>query len=123
MALCNGVRDLKLIPHHPIHSHKYGPEAGHAAKLLGGTVHHAALVYVDVRGVGRKTIINSGKKGVKGVIKTRLASGEEVTIQTSEKDGTMTVVNGEAAQDLTIKVDQPAPPAYQVGAGPAPTPK
>lgn len=69
-----------------------------------------ALVYVDVRGVGRKTLINSGKKGLKGTIKTRLQSGEEITLRPEEgSNGTLQVGQGQQlSQDFTVQVDSPA---------------
>lgn len=70
-----------------------------------------ALVYVDVRGVGRKTLINSGKKGLKGTIKTRLQSGEEITLRPEEgSNGTLQLGQGQQlAQDLIVQVNSPAP--------------
>jgi hypothetical protein len=72
-----------------------------------------ALVYVDVRGVGRKTLINSGKKGIKGTIKTRLQSGEEITLKAEEgSNGTVQLGQGQQlAQDLTLQVNSPATPS------------
>jgi hypothetical protein len=68
-------------------------------------VHNVALVYVDVRGVGRKTLIQSGKKGLKGSFRTRLESGEEVTIKPEEG------ANGQFTQDLTVQVNSSANPS------------
>ena len=68
-------------------------------------MHNVALVYVDVRGVGRKTLIKSGKKGLKGSFRTRLESGEEVTIRPEEGS------NGQFTQDLTVQVNTPANPS------------
>ena len=60
------------------HSHKYGADAGHATALLGGSVRNVAVMYVDVRGVGRKAIV---KRTAKGVWKARMRNGEEVQLQ------------------------------------------
>ena len=59
-------------------SHKYGPEAGHATALLGGSVRNVAVVYIDVRGVGRKALL---KSTAKGFVKIKLRDGEEVRLQ------------------------------------------
>lgn len=59
-------------------SHKFGPDAGHATALLGGSVRNVAVVYIDVRGVGRRALL---KGTAKGFVKTRLTSGETVTLQ------------------------------------------
>jgi spartin len=88
--------------------HKYGPEAERAAQLLGGSVHNVALVYVDVRGVGRKTLIKSGKKGMKGVIKTRLESGEEVILKPEGEGEIQLAHGGKVSQDVTVQLDKPS---------------
>lgn len=44
-------------------AHKYGPEAGQAVRGVGDSVHNAALVYIDVRGVSRRALIKSAGKG------------------------------------------------------------
>jgi len=59
-------------------SHKYGPEAGHATALLGGSVRNVAVVYIDVRGVGRSALL---KSTAKGFVKIKLKNGEEVRLQ------------------------------------------
>jgi hypothetical protein len=58
--------------------HKLGPEAGRATALLGGSVRNVVVVYIDVRGVGRRALL---KGTAKGFVKARLASGEEVKLQ------------------------------------------
>lgn len=57
---------------------RYGDEAGHATALLGGTVRNVALVYVDVRGIGRRGIL---KATARGWVKARLRGGQEVRLQ------------------------------------------
>jgi hypothetical protein len=59
-------------------AHKYGNDAGNATALVGSTVRNVVLVYVDVRGVGRRGLL---KTTAKGVVKARLRSGETVRIQ------------------------------------------
>lgn len=61
--------------------HKYGPDAGHATALIGGSVRNVAVVYIDVRGVGRRALL---KSTAKGFIKTRMKDGRQVTLQGSE---------------------------------------
>jgi spartin len=84
-------------------SHKYGAEAGEATRILGGSVRNVALVYVDVRGVGRKTLFKSTAKGFKGVVKTRLADGKEVTITGQDENGNLKIADGDhAAAEVTV---------------------
>ncbi|KAI5454916.1 hypothetical protein NCC49_002192 [Naganishia albida] len=103
--------------------HKYGAEAGEATRILGGSVRNVALVYVDVRGVGRKTLFKSTAKGFKGVVKTRLADGKEVTITGQDENGNLKIADGDhAARDVTValqgvgleeKVTPPQAQGYQ----------
>lgn len=74
--------------------HKYGEEAGQATALWGGSVRNVAVVYVDVRGVGRKAIL---KSTAKGFVKARLKNGEVVQLQGEGREGEegMEVVEGE----------------------------
>ena len=44
-------------------AHKYGQDAGQAVRGVGDSVHNAALVYIDVRGVSRRALIKSAGKG------------------------------------------------------------
>ena len=77
-------------------SHKYGADAGHATTLLGGSVRNVAVMYVDVRGVGRKAIV---KRTAKGVWKAKMRSGEEIQLQgEGEKVDGMIVEAGEIEQ-------------------------
>lgn len=75
--------------------HKFGPEAGHATALLGGSVRNVAVVYIDVRGVGRKALLTGTAKGF---VKARLRSGEEVQLQAGgvQGPGGIAVEAGEA---------------------------
>lgn len=85
--------------------HKYGAEAAEATRIIGGSVRNVALVYVDVRGVGRKTLFKSTAKGFKGVVKTRLTNGKEVTITGQDENGNLKIADGEhAAQDVTVGI-------------------
>ncbi len=72
------------------YSHKYGPEAGHATALLGGSVRNVAVVYIDVRGVGRRALL---KSSAKGFVKARLRNGEEIRLQ------------GEGRENAGVQVD------------------
>jgi hypothetical protein len=58
--------------------HKFGAEAGHATALAGGAVRNVAVVYIDVRGIGRKALL---KGTAKGFVKARLQNGETVVLQ------------------------------------------
>ncbi|KAG6898240.1 hypothetical protein C0992_002254 [Termitomyces sp. T32_za158] len=47
----------------------YGPEAAETSQLLAGTARNAGLVYVDLRGIGRRAILKrAGKQFIKGRI-------------------------------------------------------
>lgn len=59
-------------------AHRYGHDAGQAVAYAGGSVRNAVLVYVDVRGVGRRGVL---KATAKGWVKARLRSGETVALQ------------------------------------------
>jgi len=90
--------------------HKYGPEAAQATQLLGGSVRNVAIVYVDVRGVGRQALL---KRTAKGFVKTTLKSGSKVRLQTQEKGmgGQITMSDGEVVQPTAeIQVEAPTPP-------------
>ncbi len=86
------------------YSHKYGPEAAQATQLLGGSVRNVALVYVDVRGIGRQALL---KSTAKGFVKTTLKSGNKVRLQAHEKNGSaqITMADGEVVQPtVTLEV-------------------
>jgi hypothetical protein len=57
---------------------RYGNDAGAAVAYTGASVRNAVLVYVDVRGVGRKSIL---KATAKGYVKARMKNGETVHLQ------------------------------------------
>ncbi|KAF8913427.1 hypothetical protein CPB85DRAFT_1375636 [Mucidula mucida] len=47
--------------------HKYGDQAGQNSEMMVGTARNVALVYVDMKGIGRKAILKTmGKEYVKG---------------------------------------------------------
>ncbi|KAG6845211.1 hypothetical protein H0H87_012538 [Tephrocybe sp. NHM501043] len=47
--------------------HKYGPEAAETSQLLTGTARNVGLVYVDMRGIGRRALLKSaGKQFIRG---------------------------------------------------------
>ncbi|KAJ7253389.1 senescence-associated protein-domain-containing protein [Mycena haematopus] len=52
--------------------HKYGPEAAESSLLVAGTAQNLALVYIDMRGIGRRALLRrAGKEFVKGRISQR----------------------------------------------------
>ena len=51
--------------------HKYGPDAAHASLLVAGTAKNVGLVYVDMRGIGRRALLR--RAGVH-LVKGRLSS-------------------------------------------------
>lgn len=97
--------------------HKFGPEAGHATALLGGSVRNVAVVYIDVRGVGRKALL---KGTAKGFVKARLKSGETVQLQAGgvEGPGGVEVEAGEVekGEKGTVVVGMPQVGPAAVGA-------
>lgn len=56
---------------------KYGNDAGAAVAYTGASVRNAVLVYVDVRGIGRRSVL---KATAKGWVKARLKNGETVQL-------------------------------------------
>jgi spartin len=58
-------------------THKYGPEAGRAVGMVGDSVKNVAVVYIDMRGVGRRALL---KVAGKRVIKAKMG-GKEVVFQ------------------------------------------
>jgi len=53
--------------------HRYGPEAGSSTVLLAGTARNVALVYIDMRGIGRKALL---KMAAKEYIKAEFEKGK-----------------------------------------------
>ncbi|PPQ97954.1 hypothetical protein CVT26_003103 [Gymnopilus dilepis] len=51
--------------------HKYGPEAAHSSMLMTGTARNVGLVYVDMRGIGRRALL---RRAGKEFVKARLGS-------------------------------------------------
>ncbi|GMK57889.1 hypothetical protein CspeluHIS016_0407230 [Cutaneotrichosporon spelunceum] len=59
----------------------YGNEAGAAVAYTGASVRNAVLVYIDVRGVARRSIF---KATAKGYIKARMKYGDKPTYRNNE---------------------------------------
>jgi spartin len=55
-------------------THKYGTAAGENAALAARTARNIVLVYVDVRGLGRRVIV---KRATKAWVKGRVAKARE----------------------------------------------
>ncbi|TFK60001.1 hypothetical protein BDN72DRAFT_850918 [Pluteus cervinus] len=55
-----------------IMQHKYGTEVAESSRLMAGTARNIALVYVDIRGVGRRALL---KKAGKQYVKAKVSSG------------------------------------------------
>jgi spartin len=51
--------------------HKYGPEAAESSLLVAGTARNVGLVYVDMKGIGRRALL---RKAGKGLVDGRLRS-------------------------------------------------
>ncbi|KAG6850407.1 hypothetical protein H0H93_013632 [Arthromyces matolae] len=63
--------------------HKYGPEAAESSQLLTGTARNVGLVYVDMRGIGRRALLKSAgstfrvflsKSKLRPMVNTRFSS-------------------------------------------------
>lgn len=88
--------------------HKYGAQAGHATALAGGAVRNVAVVYIDVRGIGRKALL---KGTAKGFVKARLSDGQSVTLQAEGRETT----NGQGGSIEAGEVERTAGGGYVVG--------
>ncbi|ORY78651.1 senescence-associated protein-domain-containing protein [Protomyces lactucae-debilis] len=101
-------------------SHRYGDEAGNLSATYGKSVEHCALVFFDVKGIGRKALI---KSTLKGGIKARMSDGTEVVLQNhvDEKpaDGATSSagVLGAGAGSSTAGPSQSGPPGYSDASG------
>lgn len=58
-------------------NHKYGAEAGEAAKSLTGGVKNVGLVYIDAVGVSRKAVL---KSVAKGMVVGRMPNGQALVV-------------------------------------------
>jgi len=55
--------------------HKYGADVAHSASMLTGTAKNVGLVYIDMRGIGRRALIKrAGKEYVKAQVRGDSAS-------------------------------------------------
>jgi len=91
-------------------THKRGEESGQNAALATGAVRNVALVYIDMRGIGRKAIVRrAGKEYAKG----KLSSGN------SSRPKLDQIISGHASQHgsfsnvpTTSTSKPPLPPRY-----------
>jgi len=57
--------------------HKYGPEAAHSSLLMAGTARNVGLVYVDLKGVGRRALVRrAGKTFVKAQMSSSVGASQ-----------------------------------------------
>jgi len=56
--------------------HKYGPDAAETSNHITGTARNVALVYIDMRGIGRKALL---RRAGKEFVKARMSSSESKT--------------------------------------------
>ncbi|KAJ3539237.1 hypothetical protein NMY22_g4826 [Coprinellus aureogranulatus] len=63
-----GTQQVGKVMHH-----KYGEEAAHSSMMMANTARNVGLVYVDMRGVGRRALL---KRAGKNFIKARFSSNE-----------------------------------------------
>ncbi|KAF9464641.1 hypothetical protein BDZ94DRAFT_1256212 [Collybia nuda] len=54
--------------------HKYGPDAAQSSLLMAGTARNVGLVYIDMRGIGRKALL---KRAGKTFVKARVSSNRQ----------------------------------------------
>jgi spartin len=80
--ITNGTHDVSRAM-----AHKYGPDASQAAQHVGESVRNVSVVYIDVRGVGRRALLRK--------------AGRRVLFGTSRqhKDGKMETVQQEVVFD------------------------
>ena len=56
---------------------RYGKDAATTSNLMGGTAKNLALVYIDMRGIGRKALIKrAGKQYIKKIVTQERGSGK-----------------------------------------------
>ncbi|WWD17229.1 hypothetical protein CI109_101667 [Kwoniella shandongensis] len=87
-----------LINNGTLAAHKYGPDAGEATALVGGSVKNVAVVYIDVAGVGRRALL---KSTAKGFVKARLNDGETIRLQA---EGSGDVKAGEVEKEANGEI-------------------
>lgn len=71
-------------------THKYGHEAGQAVGMMGDSVKNVGVVYIDMKGVGRRALL---KVAGKRVVKARMG-GKEVVFQDQGMGKGQVVANG-----------------------------
>jgi spartin len=61
--------------------HKYGPDASHAAMQMGDSVRNVSIVYIDIRGVGRRALLRKAGKRIVFGSKRKGMDGRMETVQ------------------------------------------
>jgi spartin len=90
-------------------THKYGPDAGRAVGMVGDSVKNVAVVYIDMRGVGRRALL---KVAGKRMIKAKMG-GKEVVFQEQGMGRGQVFPNGLPEDDNPPhKSDGYTPPAF-----------
>ncbi|KAH9483660.1 hypothetical protein JR316_0003130 [Psilocybe cubensis] len=65
--------------------HKYGPEAAQSSLLMAGTARNVGLVYVDMRGIGRRALLKrAGKTYVKSKVSSNKGKSAAVPVASSQ---------------------------------------
>lgn len=77
-----GTQQVGKVMHH-----KYGEEAAQSSLLMANTARNVGLVYVDVRGVGRRALL---KRAGKNFVKARFSSNEIPLAQPAAAGGSST---------------------------------
>ncbi|KAF8589672.1 hypothetical protein K439DRAFT_1332067 [Ramaria rubella] len=86
-------------------THRYGSDVGDASLMAGGSVRNVGLVYIDVRGVGRRALL---RKAGKAVVRARMG-GKEVVFGPQATVGAA----GDNMGHITVSSPPTAPfPAY-----------
>ncbi|KAF8528187.1 senescence-associated protein-domain-containing protein [Hysterangium stoloniferum] len=87
--------------------HKYGTEMGQASQLTGQSVRNVGLVYVDLRGVGRRALL---RKAGKAVVKARMGGREVVFGPQAQAMQNESVAGASRSTTSGLGVQPPLPP-------------
>jgi len=108
--------------------HKYGPDASQAALQMGDSARNVSMVYIDVRGVGRRTLLRKAGRQIVFGSKRQGKDGRMETVQQEvifDYGGNphLTTTPGPPAispqRSYTAPPPGPPPPPYLPGYGAA----
>jgi len=97
-------------------AHRHGQEAGENAALAAGTARNLALVYIDMRGIGRRAIIRkTGREFVKAGIRNRNSSRQQDAVISNQQQSPYDQYPGtppRAVPSTSIPTRSEVPPPY-----------